>query len=1458
MLRLPFNVLRKELECFVQACISATSRLNISQPQHQQPDMESDDSDDDDASISTSDMSGINAEQYCSLLKSIESLSFKVKLETESESENDGQVKKSTPTMADRSANLDTDGDSCEQPKTEDRLLAETESVADTSGGLTRMGDCQSMGKKPVEKDSDGMCRTVREESTDGVVRPVENGDKIAKHSDSVTELGKDSDRCRKDTDVADDDAANLPVTRRASTSSAEDYFITDDDDDDDHELLIEVCSKKTGRENGCDADDAKELSEGIGTNQTAAGNETSGEVLWKEGDIEVRLESGKEDELSNSPAYGDGTALTSSKNTNLCPAKKNTDDFSTSKMPKTSIRISLSKLTARINGDDAGEPATNSVEESLAGRGRGKGPRTHKPKLRKKRVKLRLSRSNSTKAGKLSKVKDVDQTEKLKSAQDVQGTDHQPEKRRRGRPRKNLTQPVETVFSDAVNGICTRRTNGTSSDGKHSQSLNTSNAVAESNVKSVLKDASVSKVKKRRASRGVEYIDDEVASSAHHNVYTHVTTKRKMKSDFRAENRDSSSASLAAVDANSRPTSDKENEKSTSARSGLAPRGLSARKQVDEKKYKRSYSVTRDRSDVSTHSDGSVTDGVTASSMEDGCVKNMILLKKRRTVSSTGEENQMHLNTDEKLKSHRTVEEMFRQIGRDGLECRFCHRELRTRRQLLQHAKVPCRKSLARGASCSAVDAGKLKWHAPEIDLTESDSQIPIDTESPNACTKESDKKADTLHVDAINGVQIKNCIVEISPITDKTDVVKVEAELEMERNAKKLDNSADADNAGGETDALADCVCDGCGEVVPDCSWLTAHIVTCPGRSGVGDEISGEAFHPDESQWSGEQDTSVLVQESPGMETAAGEAGSQPVEVDAASLLQLLCTVENSLLCTVPSDGDATCQPITVVSDSLSQENGSSSVGAADAGAEVGRLGREVIHDGIAMYEFAEYRCGMCPMTFLDRASAIRHATATKVHAACAVECTSIYCCMQCDMRYRDQQLMWYHVTYICQQSEASAVPASEMHHCAWCLKQFLTAEYLSRHCHILHSSELLNNDLQMTLREISAAKRQRSTTTNSSVANPETQKQVLQALAHATLRNSTNSTPKSRKEAALLRSKLVMASDTLPTRRTAKGIVYKNVFMQCIVSYLCSNCGRDLSTKLAKREHRAAAPDSCFDGGSGGRRLFTYVRHYSYLCPYCNQRSATQKECRAHQLATCLPSMGVKTDELNHKQLLCPFCQRKYFNVITLKGHMTLVHQISRAESNRLLAGVIGASEETLGAGVLGHNAGRTTTLNTVSLGDHSSSSTAPHSAKTFHKTTMASVESVADEDEENSVVDDDNDDSNSVKSESASRDSRFETVDSSLPLFSSSRTAVSAAAVSKIKIDCQASGMSSDDSSDDEDEDVDVGSDTNDKLANDDDDDSLQFPVSSNQHRLTTCRKPKKMLSSKTEKNCRRKS
>jgi len=1283
------------------------------------------------------------------------------------------------------------------------------------------------------------VCTTPTEENSSKKIVDESNAENEVK--DTAEEI---SNSRGEECGMAENDANPLTVEHSnrstvLNTNSNGNSSVDDCLSDEDDKLLVEFCGKKTDCESDHDAANVRELSEDC---KTVVASKTSDDVLWKDGDIEVRLEVG-EDELSNSPACNDSMYKVSDQ----CSGDSSSD-LPASKMPRTSIRISLSKLTARINGSDNSDLGElPHVKGSTARKGRVKGFRSQKPKLRKKRMKLRQSKSDDTKTGKSGKTKIV-VSGKPKQSQDIPSIDSQPVKRPRGRPRRQPSQLVETsqsvetiVFSDTVNGMCTRR-NRSNSAGKRVRSLHETDNVAELNVKEMLKDSAAGKSKKRRGSRGVEYIDDDAVSSPRNarDFCSHVTVKEKTHiSCHSAEDCDISEVH-ADVNANGHPAFDKESEKWAMVieKSHDSALSVNARKQVAGRKRRKSCSVTSNRSDISTHSDNSAPENAIVISSEDASTDDALSLKRIRTTSSTVEKIQPSSDNDERSKVHCTTEEMFRQIGRDGLECHICHMKLRTRTQLLQHAKVRCHlqeKSPPSDDDCFVVDVKKRHTSETEVPAATSERQSESAAESCKDSSDESDKKS-TIHVDAINGVHIKNCVIEISSLTEKTDTDKTdtrsaETDQEAKPTVEEFETEASKSSAGAG-DAMADCVCDGCGEVVPDCSWLTAHIVTCPGRSGAADENSSESFHP---EWNGEQN-GVLVSVS-GLEPVAEDTGTQPVEVDAASLLQLLCNVENSLLCTVASENDVGSQPITVVSDSLLQENGSTDVTDAKAGQDVGLLGREVVHDGVPMYEFTEYRCSICPVTFLDRAAAIRHATGTKVHAACSVEGTSVYCCMQCDMRYRNQQLMWYHVTYICQQSEAAAVPASEVHRCLWCAKQFLTSEYLSRHCHIQHSTELSNIDSQMTLRELAVATSQQSTIANTDAAGSETQKQVLQALARATMRNGTYTSPKSRKEAALLRSKLVIASDSLPARRTAKGIVYKNVFMQCIVSYICSNCGRDLSTKLAKREHRVTAPDSCFDSGPGGRRLFTYVRHYSYLCPYCNERSATQKACRAHQLATCLPRMGVKTDELNHKQLLCPFCQRKYFNVITLKGHMTLVHQISRAESNQLLAGVAGATDEA------GPHFGDKTTVNTASLND-SGHALQQVANKAFDNT--ASVDSVADDDDDNSVADDD--DSNSIKSESVSRDSRFETVDPALSLFSSSNKMASSSGVNSKR---RGSCTSSDDSS--ENDDVDVDNDSDDDIKFDDDSKS---PVLMRRSQFSAGPKPKTLLSTKAKKTASR--
>lgn len=79
--------------------------------------------------------------------------------------------------------------------------------------------------------------------------------------------------------------------------------------------------------------------------------------------------------------------------------------------------------------------------------------------------------------------------------------------------------------------------------------------------------------------------------------------------------------------------------------------------------------------------------------------------------------------------------------------------------------------------------------------------------------------------------------------------------------------------------------------------------------------------------------------------------------------------------------------------------------------------------------------------------------------------------------------------------------------------------------------------------------------------------------------------------------------------PKTSKAKGILYKNVYMQCEGTYYCSVCKADLSSRESKRNHRQLA--------CGDPKTVTYSRKYFYLCPYCSEKFPSQKECRQHQV-------------------------------------------------------------------------------------------------------------------------------------------------------------------------------------------------------------------------------------------------
>ena len=323
-----------------------------------------------------SQLAGCDAgpEQCCSLLELINSLLSDVKLETDAETEHERLIDSSATVNNDAGSPA---GEESVKPVEHEQLPETLEtSTTDTAAAEPVSGSLS-------EKDSDEMCRSMTDENTK---QPAEES-----LSDNVSyeAAGKSSDGCDEASDVVEKDVnpsiiqQGDDVSRHANTQSsvADNNDDDDDDDDDDGKLLVELCDKEAVHE-GCST------TEPSGDDETVAVSEPVADVLWKDGDIEVRLEVG-EDESSNSSASPNVTEQS--------PLADNSEN----KLPRTSIRISLSKLTTQINGEDSAEVAANGapcMKGSVAGRRRAKGFHVQKPKSEKSRMELRRSGSEGDK----------------------------------------------------------------------------------------------------------------------------------------------------------------------------------------------------------------------------------------------------------------------------------------------------------------------------------------------------------------------------------------------------------------------------------------------------------------------------------------------------------------------------------------------------------------------------------------------------------------------------------------------------------------------------------------------------------------------------------------------------------------------------------------------------------------------------------------------------------------------------------------------------------------------------------------------------------------------------------------------------------------------------------------------------------------------------------------------------
>ena len=486
----------------------------------------------------------------------------------------------------------------------------------------------------------------------------------------------------------------------------------------------------------------------------------------------------------------------------------------------------------------------------------------------------------------------------------------------------------------------------------------------------------------------------------------------------------------------------------------------------------------------------------------------------------------------------------------------------------------------------------------------------------------------------------------------------------------APLLDAAADA----GQSASV--CMCDACGEIV---SSLAAHAAVCAGRH---------------SPTTTGHDATVA----PAANTAVAE------------MLQL---AEHFLRQHVPAVDKPASAPAGIevmspppYSDADTRRVDQPTPGeftAADpplASAVVQpAAGKEIVYEGSRMREFVEYQCEACLLTF--GSGALANAHVADHHAAASVSAYRVYACVACSLRYRDPRIMRHHVVYLC----GGARPPAAKHPlfpCAYCAKTFMSPEYMQLHVRLRHTAAAAHSvatPVQCVL-----------PTPPGAASVPSLDQLVSQfrrhpgaASAHVPVSQTTHAPavgavssggqPSSANHSDSLadhsKARPVGGSDedgagtlggqsqpvvdgrhcqtdaaTGKSRSSkAKGILYKNVFMQCEGTYYCAVCRADLTGRESKRRHRQLA--------CGDPKTAAYSRRYSYVCPYCSERFPSQKACRQHQLDECLPLIGVGSAELGAGQQRCPICPKACCGSAALRGHLMQLHRLPSEEATRLMA-------------------------------------------------------------------------------------------------------------------------------------------------------------------------------------------
>ena len=315
--------------------------------------------------------------------------------------------------------------------------------------------------------------------------------------------------------------------------------------------------------------------------------------------------------------------------------------------------------------------------------------------------------------------------------------------------------------------------------------------------------------------------------------------------------------------------------------------------------------------------------------------------------------------------------------------------------------------------------------------------------------------------------------------------------------------------------------------------------------------------------------------------------------------------------------------------------------------------------------------YQCVLCLTAFDVPPSAPRHSGHCGVCSEDVVE-TPVYQCQRCNVSYYSESAAHHHALFLCTRNDMGDEIGHMLRHyrCPVCHVAFFSLAGLQSHTASLHS------DLHSAVSPICAAVVSKPDNNfHQSEVSPK-QSEVVQAPTpiHSPFYMSTtaDSSPGSVAEASLpyrvglpseANAVVGEMSQTKPrarrrySGRPPKGIVYKNVFMTSEGLYYCSTCNTDLNTVERRTEHRS---HPC-----GRASAASYARHYVFICPHCSSRWSSQKACYEHQIATCLPQIGVSVADLSLRRYACPVCSRLHFSLAPLRGHMTTAHRLNRDE-------------------------------------------------------------------------------------------------------------------------------------------------------------------------------------------------